>query len=138
MKKYIFKLLFIIFINITTIAKANDMNFNYKNSWLYNFNPQLINRIEISKDVKNNILIYKNERQNIDNFSKNCIGVNLIQKNKENLIYKLPNGCNISLVEQVNENGNYKLVMYLCSNKGCEEFDQCYICIEDNYDDCGF
>lgn len=138
MKKNIFKLLFISFASINSITYANNIDLNYKNSWLYNFDSSLINRIEIFKDGGKSNLIYKGKEQNIDNFSRNCIGINLTQKNNENLIYKLPDGCNISFLDNVKFNETHSLLMYLCNNKGCEKIDKYSVCIEDNYDDCGF
>lgn len=159
MKKIFLNLLLLL--NISSLVYANDKNINYKDSILYNFNPKLISRIEIFKNNKNTdfnvsleeylkmpekynvqekygILIYNNKEISIDDFSKECANVKLIKKNKENLIKKLPNGCNISFIEEIGKDNNYKKIIYLCSNKGCEKRDIPFECIENNEEDCGF
>lgn len=141
MKKINFVLLFLLLLASVENTRANDMisesNENFKNSWLYNFNPELINKIEI-KNNKNINFVYNNKKQNIDDFTIKCNNIDLKQKNKENLIEQLPNGCNISLVDEVKVEDKHILIIYLCNNKGCEKLDKPYLCIEDNEEDCGF
>lgn len=158
MKKINFVLLFLLLLASVENTRANDMisesNENFKNSWLYNFNPELISKIEIKekKEIKTKVLVgsqyldgtetkqygkilYNGIERDIDDYSKECYNIKLIQKNKENLIKQLPNGCNISFVD---ENKNYESLIYLCSNKGCEKKDIPFECIENDIEDCGF